>query len=154
MKNKKKLAAKILKTSYKKVKIAADALEDVKKAITRADIRGLIAIKKVVKSKKNHQSLARARKNKEQKRKGRQKGKGSKKGSKHSVVTRKEKWMAKVRVQRLFLKEIKDKELVSVKNHRILYKRVKGGFFRNRRHIKLYMNEHHLFEENGEKTKQ
>ena len=146
MKSKKRLAADILGTSPKKVKFAADALEDIKKAITRSDLRGLIAIKKIVKSKKNEQSRSRARKIAAQKRKGRQKGKGSKKGSKHSIVSRKEKWMAKVRVQRIFLKELKDKELVSVKNYRSLYNKVKGGFFRNKRHIKLYLTEYHLIE--------
>ncbi|MBT4804786.1 50S ribosomal protein L19e [Candidatus Woesearchaeota archaeon] len=146
MKSKKRLAADILGTSPKKVKFAADALEDIKKAITRSDLRGLIAIKKIVKSKKNEQSRSRARKIAAQKRKGRQKGKGSKKGSKHSIVSRKEKWMAKVRVQRVFLKDLKDKELVSVKNYRSLYNKVKGGFFRNKRHIKLYLTEYHLIE--------
>ena len=146
MKSKKRLAADILGTSPKKVKFAADALEDIKKAITRSDLRGLIAIKKIVKSKKNEQSRSRARKIAAQKRKGRQKGKGSKKGSKHSIVSRKEKWMANVRVQRVFLKDLKDKELVSVKNYRSLYNKVKGGFFRNKRHIKLYLTEYHLIE--------
>ena len=147
MKSKKRLAASILGTSPKKVKFVADALEDIKKAITRSDLRGLIAIKKITKSKKNEQSRSKARKTAAQKRKGRQKGKGSKKGSKHSVVSRKEKWMAKVRVQRKFLKELKDKNLVSTENHRMLYNKVKGGFFRNKRHIKLYLTEYHLIEE-------
>lgn len=48
MKGKKRLAANILKTSPKKVKFVQDALGEIKKAITRADIRGLIAIKKIV----------------------------------------------------------------------------------------------------------
>ena len=146
MKSKKRLAADILGTSLRKVKFAADALEDIKKAITRSDLRGLIAIKKIVKSKKNEQSRSRARKIATQKRKGRQKGQGSKKGSKHSVVSRKEKWMAKVRVQRVFLKELRARKLVSVKNYRALYNKVKGGFFRNKRHIKLYLTEYHLIE--------
>jgi large subunit ribosomal protein L19e len=147
MKSKKRIAAKLLKTSPKKVKFVADALEDIKKAITRSDLRGLIAIKKIVKDKKNEQSRARARKIAAQKRKGRQKGKGSRKGSKHSNVSKKEKWMAKVRVQRQFLKELREKELVTKKNYQILYRKVKGGFFRNKRHIKLYLTEYHLIEE-------
>ena len=147
MKAKKRLAAKILKTSPKKIKFVADALEDIKKAITRADLRGLIAIKKVVKSKSNEQSRVRARKIATQKKKGRQKGKGSKKGSKYSVITRKETWMAKVRVQRKLLKELKERKLVSTKNYQMLYRKVKGGYFRNRRHIKLYLTEYHLIEE-------
>ena len=42
MKAKRKLAAKILKISPKKVSFAVEALDEIKKAITRSDIRGLI----------------------------------------------------------------------------------------------------------------
>ena len=146
MRSKKKLAAKVLKTSPKKVKFVADALDDIKKAITRSDLRGLIAIKKIVKSKSNEQSRSRARKIASQKSKGRRKGKGSKKGSKYSTVKRKTQWINKVRVQRTFLKELREKELISIKNYRMLYLKVKGGFFRNKRHIKLYLTEYHLIE--------
>jgi large subunit ribosomal protein L19e len=146
MRSKKRLAAEILKTSPKKVKFLAEALDDIKKAITRSDLRGLIAVKKIVKSKANEQSRSRARKIATQKSKGRQKGKGTKKGAKYSTVTKKDRWMAKVRVQRVFLKELKDKKLVSTKNYQMLYRKVKGGYFRNRRHIKLYLTEYHLIE--------
>ncbi|PIZ52114.1 50S ribosomal protein L19e [Candidatus Woesearchaeota archaeon CG_4_10_14_0_2_um_filter_33_13] len=151
MKSKKRLAASILKTSPKKIKFAVDALEDVKKAITRSDLRGLIAVKKIVKSKSNEQSRGRARKIASQKRKGRQKGRGSKKGTKNSVVSRKEKWMTRVRVQRDFLKELRDKKLVTSKNYQMLYNKVKGGYFRNKRHIKLYLTEYRLVEDKKEK---
>ena len=49
MKSKKRLAAEILKTSQTKIKFVREALEDIKKAITRSDIRGLIAIKQIIK---------------------------------------------------------------------------------------------------------
>jgi len=136
-----------MKISPKKVKFTADALEDVKKAITRSDFRGLIAVKKIVKSRKNQSSRARARKIATQKRKGRRKGSGSKKGSKHSIVSRKQQWMAKVRTQRVLLKDLRDKELISKNNYQSLYLKSKGGFFRNKRHIKLYIKEHNLIEE-------
>ena len=144
MKNKRRLAAKILKTSLKKVRFATDALEDIKKAITRSDLRGFIAVGKVSKAKTNSQSRVRARKIARQKRKGRQKGKGSRKGSKHSIVSKKEKWMAKVRAQRVLLKELKVRGLIETKDYRMLYAKSKGGFFRNKRHIKLYLTEQNL----------
>ncbi|MBU0457113.1 MAG: 50S ribosomal protein L19e [Nanoarchaeota archaeon] len=147
MKNKKKLAAKIMKVSPKKVKFVADALEDIKKAITRSDFRGLIAVKKIVKSGKNESSRSGARKIAAQKRKGRRKGKGTKKGSKHSIVSKKEKWINKIRAQRIFLKELSDKNLVSKKDYHMLYSKSKGGYFRNKRHIKLYLKEHYLIQE-------
>ena len=146
MKSKKRMAAKILKVSPSKVRFVADALEDIKKAITRSDIRGFIATKKVVKSTKNLQSRSGARKIAAQKKKGRQKGKGSRKGSKYSTVSKKELWMKKVRAQRVFLKDLRERKLLTSTNYRSLYAKSKGGYFRNRRHIKLYVTEHNLWE--------
>jgi large subunit ribosomal protein L19e len=152
MKSKKRLAADIMKTSPKKVKFLADALEDIKKAITRADIRGLIAVKKIVKSGANEQSRVRARKIATQKSKGRQKGSGTKKGKKYSSVTRKSRWIAKIRTQRKFLKELKESKLVTPNTYQNLYRKAGGGYFRNKRHIKLYLTEQKLFEEKSNKV--
>ena len=146
MKNKKQLAARVLGTSYHKIRFASGTEEEVKKAITRSDMRGLIAVGKVYKDNTPLQSHAHARKLAAQKRKGRRKGKGSKKGKKHAIVTGKEIWVTKIRVQREFLAQLRDKKLVSNQNYRMLYARSKGGYFRNKRHIKLYLTEHNLFE--------
>jgi len=120
------------------------ALEDVKKAITRSDMRGLIAVKKVTVANVNQHSRAGARKVAAQKKKGRQKGKGSKRGKKFSRVSRKEQWMARIRSQRVFLKDLREKQLLTVSDYRSLYRKCKGGYFRNKRHIKLYMTEHSM----------
>ncbi len=146
MRSKKQLAGKILKVSPKKVRFADDALDDIKKAITRSDIRGLIAIKKITKSTANQQSRVRARKIAAQKKKGRQRGLGSRKGGKYSIVSRKKQWMSKVRAQRQFLRELREKGLLTPTNYRSLYAKSKGGFFRNKRHIKLYITEQKLVE--------
>ncbi|HIJ10981.1 TPA: 50S ribosomal protein L19e [Candidatus Woesearchaeota archaeon] len=146
MKSKKRLAGQILGVSPYKIIFAADALEDIKKAITRADIRGLIAIKQITKSQANQQSRSGARKIAAQKRKGRQKGKGTKRGSKHFVVTKKAKWMSKVRAQRKFLKELRERKLLTPTHYRALYRKSSGGYFRNKRHIKLYMAEQKMIE--------
>jgi large subunit ribosomal protein L19e len=153
MKSKKILAAKILKTSPKKIKFVGDAMEDIKKAITRSDIRGLIFVKKIIKSTQNEHSRAGARKVATQKRKGRQKGRGSKKGKKHSIVSRKTKWMVKVRTQRKLLKELRDKGVLSRKNFSNLYAKTNGGYFRSKRHIKLYLTEHKLIENSTKNDK-
>ena len=84
--------------------------------------------------------------NSQPERKGRQRGKGSREGRKFSIVNRKERWMARIRVQRSFLRELKEKSLISIGNYRMLYAKTKGGYFRNKRHIKLYLTEHNLFE--------
>jgi large subunit ribosomal protein L19e len=144
MKSKKRLAAKILKTSPKKIKLVADALEDIKKAITRSDIRGLIATKQITKSKKSSQSRVRARKIAAQKKKGRRKGHGSRKGKKTARFPKKEKWMLKVRNQRELLKALREKKLITPLNYRLIYAKIKGGFFRNKRHLRFYLEENKL----------
>ncbi len=149
MKHKKRLAAKLLKTSPHKIRFAPDALADIQKAITRADFRGLIAVNKITVDQTNLHSRAGARKIKRQKQKGRQKGKGSHKGSKYSIVNKKEQWMNRIRVQRVFLRELRLKKLLSPQQYRSLYAMSKGGYFRNKRHIKLYLTEHHLIQPRG-----
>jgi len=146
MKHKKRLAGKILKISPHKVRFAPEALEDIQKAITRADLRGLIAVHKITTDQTNLHSRAGARKIKRQKQKGRQKGKGSHKGSKYSIVTKKEQWMSRIRVQRRFLQELRSKGLLSSQQYRSLYGMSKGGYFRNKRHIKLYLTEHQMIQ--------
>lgn len=140
----KRLASSILKRSKKKVTIDNTRLEDVKEAITRFDIKSLIkdgAIKvKPVKG----PSKVRTRKLKEQKKKGRRKGQGSRKGKATARLSKKETWMIKIRNQREFLKELKDKKLIENKIYRDLYNKTKGGYFRSKRHIKLYIDEHSL----------
>ncbi len=142
--HKKKLAAKIFGVSYHKVRFAAGAQEEVQKAITRSDMRGLMAVGKVYVDPQNYHSRAGARANASQKRKGRQQGRGSKKGSKYSIVTRKDSWMTRVRLQRRFVSELREKGMLTVENYRHLRNKMKGGYFRNLRHLKLYLTEHNL----------
>ncbi|MAF99266.1 MAG: 50S ribosomal protein L19e [Nanoarchaeota archaeon] len=147
MKNKKQLAARILNVSKKKVAFAFDALKDIKKAITRSDMRGLIAVGKISKKNTREVSRVRARKIASQKRKGLQRGHGKRKGKKYSLVSKKDKWMNKVRAQRKLLKELKQWGKISPEVYTKLYRKVSGGYFRNRRHIKLYIKEYNLLHE-------
>jgi len=52
--------------------------------------------------------------------------------------------MIKIRLQRTFLKELYDKEYLTTEVYRDLYKKAKGGFFRSKRHIKLYVDDNNL----------
>lgn len=149
MNRKKQLAAELLNTAASKIHFAPAALEEIKKAITRSDLRGLIAVGKISVKPSNQQSRGRARTIASQKRKGRQRGRGSHKGTRHSIVTRKESWITKVRAQRRFLAELAEKKIVSTTNYHQLYAKSKGGYFRSIRHIKLYIAEHHLAEKNN-----
>lgn len=140
----KRLAADILKCSSKRVRLAPDRLADVKEAITKADIRGLIGDGLIIKLAEKGVSRGRAKHRANQRRKGLQRGPGKRKGKTTAIISRKEAWMAKVRAQRVFLKELRSKEIVSDDAYKNLYRRSKGGFFRNKRHIKIYIEEHNL----------
>ena len=140
----KRLAASIMKRSKKKISLDQSRLEEVKEAITRFDIKSLIKDKAIKAKPVKGPSKVRSRKIKVQKRKGRQSGPGSRKGKATARVSKKEVWMNKVRKQRIFLKELKDKKLIEPKVYRALYNKSKGGYFRSKRHIKLYIDEHKL----------
>jgi len=43
------------------------------------------------------------------------------------------------------LKELREKSLIDKKIYRDTYRKSKGGFFRSRRHIKIYMDENNLW---------
>jgi len=139
--NQKRLAAQILKCSKKRVKLDPDMASDIKEAITKADIRGLIKDNIITKIKARGVSRGRARKRLVQKRKGRQSGEGSKKGSSGARAPKKRAWINKIRSQRKLLKTLKENKIIDGKLYREFYSKSKGGFFRSRRHIKLYLEE-------------
>ncbi|RLE45258.1 50S ribosomal protein L19e [Candidatus Woesearchaeota archaeon] len=137
----KRLAAQLLKCSEHRVVFNPERLEEIKEAITKADIKGLISGGVIKERPVIGNCRVRANKRKVQKSKGRLAGQGRRKGTKTARLPSKEQWMAKVRVQRVFLKELKDKGFLTTQAYRNLYMKVKSGFFRNKRHIKLYIDE-------------
>ena len=144
LKNQKQLAAKVLKTSSKHIRFDSTRLEDIKESITKIDIRSLIKDKAISAQPVKSASKYHTRKAKSQKRKGRQSGQGKRKGKSSARLPQKKFWMASIRLQRAFLKELKEKSLIDAKTYKSLYAKASGGFFRSKRHIKLYLEEHEL----------
>jgi len=144
LKIQKRLAAQILKASKNDIWLDSSRLEEIKEGITKADIKSLIKDKAIKSKKKRGISRSRARKVKIQKLKGRRRGFGSKKGGKHARLSKKRSWINHIRIQRSFLQNLRDKEVIDKSSYRSLYLKSKGGFFRSKRHIKLYMQEHGL----------
>ncbi|NQU98356.1 50S ribosomal protein L19e [Candidatus Woesearchaeota archaeon] len=144
LKTQKKLAAGVFKTSRKKVVFDPERLEDIKEAITKTDIRGLISDKAIKRIQKRGVSKVRVRKNKNQRKKGLRKGASTRKGKKTARISKKEAWMKKIRIQRIFLRELRDKKIITNKTFSDLYLKAKGNFFRSKRHIKIYLDEHKL----------
>jgi len=141
LKIQKRLAAQILKTSKNNIQLDSSRLEEIKEAITKADIKSLIKDKAITEKKARGISGYRINKKRLQKSKGRRSGFGSIKGSKGARRGKKRAWMMGIRAQREFLKSLKDKKIIPLGEYRSLYMKSKGGFFRSKRHIKVYMKE-------------
>ncbi|MGM5482893.1 MAG: 50S ribosomal protein L19e [Nanobdellota archaeon] len=141
----KRIASSILKGSVKRIKFDKQRLEEIKEAITRADLKGLISGGLISLKKKKGVSRARANQIQRQKSKGQKKGQGKRKGKFTARKPKKETWVSKIRTQRSFIKDLKQKDLIANSTYRDLYSKSKGGFFRSKRHIKIYLNEHKLF---------
>ena len=140
----KRLAAAIMNCSPKRIKFDPRRLKDIKEAITKADLKALIQDKDITRAPEKGVSRVRARKRAIQRSKGLQKGAGKKKAKKTATITKKASWIKKIRIQRAFIKELKEKQIISAATYRNLYRKTKGGFFRSKRHIKLYIQEHDL----------
>jgi len=140
----KRLASKILKCSPKRVCLDTDKFSDIKEAITKFDVRGLIKKNIIKKKQKKGVSRVRARHIKRQKKKGRRRGAGARKGKSTARAKPKKIWINTVRAQRNFLKSLKSKDLISTVDFKKLYNKSKGGFFRSVSHLKLFINEQRL----------
>ncbi|MAE42842.1 50S ribosomal protein L19e [Candidatus Woesearchaeota archaeon] len=142
LKIQKRLAAQILKSSESNIWLDSNRLDEIKEAITKADVKSLIKDKAIKAKKIRNTSKYRIRKNQIQKNKGRRRGPGSRKGSLNSRISKKRRWINHIRVQREFLQNLRDKEVIERSAYRSLYMKSKGGFFRSKRHLKIYMKEH------------
>ncbi|MBI1935142.1 50S ribosomal protein L19e [Candidatus Woesearchaeota archaeon] len=141
MKVQKRLAAQILKCGRNAVRFDPYRLTEIKEAITKKDIKALIGEGAISKGIPASASRFWARNRKRQKVLGRQKGFGSRKGKKTARTPQKRKWINKIRLQRSYLKMLRDKKSIPASSYHELYMKSKGGFFRSLRHLKLYTRE-------------
>lgn len=134
----KKLAADILKVGKSRVWLDPDPAKqkEMQAAITRADIRRLIK-RKVIKTVPTKVSRPRTAKERKKRRKT-----GSRSGSKHARLPKKRRWISTVRPLRSMLKELRADGEIDNATYRRLYMLVKGGQFRSRSHMRLYMEQH------------
>lgn len=137
----KRLAAQVLKCSESNVWLDPGRLEEIKEAITKADIKSLVKDRAIIAKKTIGTSRYRIRKNQLQKSRGRRRGPGSRKSGMTARITKKTRWANHIRTQRALLQNLRDKDVIGRSGYRSLYMKSKGGFFRSKRHIKVYMKE-------------
>ncbi|WP_010479054.1 50S ribosomal protein L19e [Thermococcus zilligii] len=142
LRTQRRIAAELLKCGENRVWIDPERIDDVATAITREDIKRLIHDGVIKKKPVRGQSRARARAYQEARRKGRHRGPGSKKGRKTARMGKKERWMMIIRALRKELRKLKAEGKLDAHTYRRLYIRVKGGQFRNKRQLYMFMQEH------------
>lgn len=130
----KKLAARILKVGESKVWLDPTKAKDIEGAITKIDIRKLV--------KKGYIKSLHEKVKKPKEKRGRRRGAGSRKGSKYAKLPAKRRWISTVRPLRRMLKELRDKGEIDRVTYRKLYLLVKGGTFRSRSHLRIYLEQH------------
>jgi len=148
-----RIAAQVLKCSPKRIVFDSTKLKEIKEAITKADIRGLVIDGLIKKKRIRGISNSRSKQIKIQKSKGKRKGHGSRKGKRTARTPRKRSWINRVRLQRRVLKGLKKSNAIENNVYWELYKKIKGGFFRSKRHLQLYIAEKHLSGEKGASPK-
>ena len=126
----KKIAAQILKVGITKIWCDPNHLKEIREAITKADVRKLIK-KGFIKTKSDF--LAWKWKEKS--------GRKVRKGGKYSIISRKRRWILRIRPIRRFLKELKQEGKIDNQTFKELYKLAKGGMFRSTSHLKKYLEQ-------------
>ena len=132
----KKLAAKILKVGESKVWLNPASTKDIEAAITKIDVRRLIK-KGMIKTLPGKVRMPREKAK-------RKKGPGRRKGAKGAIMTSKQRWISTVRPLRRMLKELRATGQIEKQTYRKIYLLVKGGMFRSRSHLKIYLEQHDL----------
>ncbi len=137
----KKVAARVMKVGLSKVWMNPEKMKDIEKALTKWDIRKHIM--------KGDIKALPAKIKIKMPREKRRKGPGRRKGKKYAIIPRKRVWISTVRPQRRMLVELKSGGKLDNASYRKLYKLVKGGMFRSRAHLKLYIEQNKLLKESG-----
>ncbi|MBN1159720.1 MAG: 50S ribosomal protein L19e [Candidatus Diapherotrites archaeon] len=129
------IAAEVAGVGKSKIKIDFARMEDISKAITRDDIRALLKDGGITVSKENYQSRGRARVKHVRRKMGRGRKAGSKKGTLKAREKPKKRWIQKVRALRKELSKQKTEKNLETKEYRTFYRRVKGNWFKNKKHL-------------------
>jgi large subunit ribosomal protein L19e len=144
LKTQRRLAADILKVGEARVWFDPEELESVSTAVTREDIRKLINDGVIQARQMAGVSRYRAKKRHLQKLKGRRKGYGKRKGTKGARFSKKRRWISTIRPIREKLAELRDSRKINKPTYRRLYGMAKGGIFKSKSHLDMYLKEHSL----------
>jgi large subunit ribosomal protein L19e len=135
--NQRRLASLLLECGEGRVWIDPASQEELADAVTRADIRSAIKAGVIRAKRIRGTSRGRARRYAAELAKGRHQGPGSRRGSPLSRVTKKARWIRRIRPQRELLAELRDAKKLTPGAYRKFYRHAKGGMYRSRAHLLL-----------------
>ncbi len=135
----KRLAADIMGVGVNNVRFDPERLEDIEKAFRREEIKALIEDGAIYAIDPSRNSRGRWRILHEKRKKGRRRGHGSRKGKAGARLDRKSDWINRVRRMRAYIKLLREKGAIDAKLYRALYRKIKGGAFRDVSSIKTYL---------------
>ena len=136
-----RLAAAELGAGQSRVWINPDpeVSSEIADAITREDIRAQIEAGNIKAKPRKGNSRARFRVRAAKRAYGHRKGAGSRKGAKGARAPRKEQWMTKIRALRRRLRDLRESGQIDRHAYRLLYRKSKGGEYRNTAHLNAYI---------------
>ena len=144
LKTQRRLAADILKVGVNRVWMDPERSEDIEVALTRTDVRQLINDKAIAPLPEKGVSRSRAKLLHEKRKIGRRRGEGSRKGKSTSRTPRKVVWMNSVRAIRRRLKTLKNDRSITKKIYRQLYRKSKGGAFKDLSRLEQHLKTNNL----------
>lgn len=140
LKSLKRIASRVFGAGESRIRIVdAEAAKD---ALTADDVRGLVKSGAISIVQKKGVGRGKAKRKAARKQSGRRRGEGSKKGS--ASRDSKRDWMNSVRSQRKLLASLKGN--LESEDHRMLYRRIKGGNFKSKRALLAFMKEKKFLE--------
>jgi len=141
LKNQKRMASQVLKCGVHRVWLDPEHESDIENAISREDIRGLVAEGVILAHQKKGVSRGRARALAAKRSYGHRKGAGRRKGAAGARNPSKKQWMRKIRAIRIALREMREEGTIDSRLYRIIYRKAAGGQFRSVAHMKAQLEQ-------------
>ena len=137
--NQKRMAAAILKCGINRVWFDPERLADIEMAISRDDLRELVAEGAIKAHIVKGNSRGRARVRMAKRSYGHRKGPGRRKGATGARDPSKRAWIGNIRAQRRVLREMRDEGAIDRTLYRLMYRRASGGQFRSAAHLTAHI---------------
>ena len=134
-----RLAADVLDVGENRVWFDPGAQGEIAEAITREEVRELVAEGVIDAKEARGNSRGRARERDAKRAYGHRKGPGTRKGKAGARENEKDRWRKNIRAQRRKLRELRDEGDLSPSEYRDLYNKARGGEFRSVQYMMNYI---------------